>query len=121
MGQVGCTAVGYKGSDSAVEKVITLTKQTLSSLLHNFCKLLEVKDADWQVLSEDSGNENMQQHSLSIRKGVKSHEKGRRKVHIRFQTFLKIKLFSLLVELLVELPQSMQIFVKMSNTGVNIQ
>lgn len=56
-------AIGYKGSDSTVEEVITSTKQTLSSLLHNLCKLLEGKGADGPVLSEESGSENMQWHS----------------------------------------------------------
>lgn len=84
MGQVGFMAVGYKGSDSAVEEAITSAKQTLSGLLHNLCKLLEGRGADWQALSEGSGNENTHQHSLSDRNSVKSHERGRSKAHTRF-------------------------------------
>lgn len=93
----------------------------MSGLLHNLCKLLEGKGADWQVLSEENGNEKRQQRSLFRGNCVKCHEIGRRKAHTRFQTFLKINLFSIFVELLVELAQLMQTSVKMSNKSDDIQ
>jgi len=43
------------------------------------CKLLGGKGADWQVLSEESGNENTSQNSLSSQNGVKSHEQAEEK------------------------------------------